>query len=312
MSFFSLGSLGFAALLQAVALLMGPPAAPYEPTAVDRLSPREKAALVVVSGFPAPRGAAGVLVQTWSRGLRPPRAAVVFVDQEGGSASTFDSLPPGAPASSFTAQTDAFRAGRETARALRKAGVHVDLAPVLDAPGGPLGSRHFRSPALALAFARGLAAGGAGACPKHFPGLGTASVSTDEHPHVKARLRRAELRVFRRAIAAGVPCVMVGHAEYRELGPLRASFNRSAYGLLRRAGFEGVAITDSLSVFGSAWAVRAGRLAIRAGADLLLYTKGADARRVVRSLVPLARRGLLDERVDRVLRLLNSFNLPRH
>jgi beta-N-acetylhexosaminidase len=304
--------LGFAALLQAVAALMGPPAAPSAPTAVERLSPQQKAALVVVSGFPAPKGAAGVLVQTWSRGLRLPRNALVFVDQEGGLASTFDSLPPGGPAASFTARPVAFHAGRETGRALRKAGVHIDLAPVLDAAAGPLGSRHFRSPELALAFARGLAGGRAGACPKHFPGLGTASVSTDEHPHVRARLRRAELHVFRRAIAAGVPCVMVGHAEYRELGPLRASFNRSAYRLLRRAGFEGVAITDSLSVFGSAWAVRAGRLAVRAGADLLLYTNGADARRVVRSLIPLARRGRLDARVERVLRLLNSFDLRRH
>jgi beta-N-acetylhexosaminidase len=189
--------------------------------------------------------------------------------------------------------------------------VHVDLAPVLDLPDGPLGSRHFRSPAPGLAFARGLSAAGAAACPKHFPGLGTAGISTDERPHVKARLRRAELRVFRRAIDAGVPCVMVGHAEYPELGRLRASFNRSAYRLLRRSGFEGVAITDSLSVFGSDWAVRAGHLAVRAGADLLLYTKGADARRVVESLVPLARRGLLDERVARVLRFLHSYDLRR-
>jgi beta-glucosidase-like glycosyl hydrolase len=105
---------------------------------------------------------------------------------------------------------------------------------------------------------------------------------------------------------------MVGHAEYRELGRLRASFNRSAYRLLRRSGFEGVEITDSLSVFGSAWAMRAGHLAIRAGADLLLYTSGADARRVVKSLVPLARRGLLDERVARVLRFLDSYGLRRH
>lgn len=303
--------MGFGALLQAVAAFLGPPAAPPAPAPLAGLTPREKAALVVVSGYPAPKGAAGVLVQTWSRDVRPPRNALVFVDQEGGIASTFDSLPPGRSAASFTSPGEAFRSGRETGKALRDTGVHVDLAPVFDLPSGPLGSRHFRSPSLGLAFARGLEAGGAGACPKHFPGLGSASVSTDEHPHVKARLSRSELRVFRRAIRAGVPCVMVGHAEYRELGPLRASFNRSAYKLLRRAGFEGVAITDSLSVFGSAWAVRAGRLAIRAGADLLLYTKGADARRVVESLVPLARRGALDERVERVLRVLDSFGLRR-
>ena len=284
---------------------------PPDQTYVDSLTPREKAALVVVSGFPVPEGAAGVLVQSWSSGERRPRKTLVFVDQEGGLASTFDGLPPGRTASSFTTAREAFRSGRETGRALLKAGVHVDLAPVLDLPDGPLGSRHFRSPAAGLAFARGLSAAGAAACPKHFPGLGTAAISTDQRPHVKARLRRAELGVFRRAIDAGVPCVMVGHAEYPELGRLRASFNRSAYRLLRRSGFEGVAITDSLSVFGSDWAVRAGQLAIRAGADLLLYTKGADARRVVDSLVPLARRGLLDDRVSRVLRFLDSYGLRR-
>jgi beta-N-acetylhexosaminidase len=279
---------------------------------LDRLSPREKAALVVVSGFPVPEGAAGVLVQSWSRSEHRPRNALVFVDQEGGLASIFDALPPGRPASSFANAREAFRSGRETGRALLKARVQVDLAPVLDSADGPLGSRHFRSPAVGLAFARGLSDAGAAACPKHFPGLGTAAISTDERPHVKARLRRAELRVFRRAIEGGAPCVMVGHAEYPELGRLRASFNRSAYRLLRRGGFEGVAITDSLSVFGSDWAVRAGHLAIRAGADLLLYTNGADARRVVESLVPLARRGLLDERVARVLRFLDSYDLRRH
>jgi beta-N-acetylhexosaminidase len=279
---------------------------------LDRLSPREKAALVVVSGFPVPEGAAGLLVQSWSRSEHRPRNALVFVDQEGGLASTFDALPPGRPASSFANAREAFRSGRETGRALLKAGVQVDLAPVLDSADGPLGSRHFRSPAVGLAFARGLSDAGAAACPKHFPGLGTAAISTDERPHVKARLRRAELRVFRRAIEGGAPCVMVGHAEYPELGRLRASFNRSAYRLLRRGGFEGVAITDSLSVFGSDWVVRAGHLAIRAGADLLLYTNGADARRVVESLVPLARRGLLDERVARVLRFLDSYDLRRH
>ena len=56
----------------------------------------------------------------------------------------------------------------------------------------------------------------------------------------------------------------------------------------------------------------AGQVAIRAGADLLLYTNGSDARRVVASLVPLARRGLLDERVARVLRFLDSYGLRRH
>jgi beta-glucosidase-like glycosyl hydrolase len=70
---------------------------------------------------------------------------------------------------------------------------------------------------------------------------------------------------------------MVGHAFYARLGHLRASFNPRAYRLLRKWGFEGVAITDSASVFGSREAVPSALKAVRAGADLVLFTSGRDA-----------------------------------
>jgi beta-N-acetylhexosaminidase len=301
---------GLAALLQAVTALAatgGHQAPPPGP--LSSLSPRQKAALVVVSGLPAPRGVAGVIVQEWSRDARRPPDALVFADQEGGSASAFDGLPPGRAAAAVGSRRQAFLAGRETGRALRKTGVAVDLAPVLDLRGGPLGSRHFAAPAFGVAFARGLAAGGTAACVKHFPGLGTAPVSTDESPHVHARLRPSELAAFRRAIRAGAKCVMVGHAFYERLGQRRASFSRAAYRLLRGQGFDGVAITDSVSVFGSDYSVSSARLAVTAGADLVLLTSGRDARRVVEALVPLAHKGLLDEHVERVLALRRSLGL---
>jgi len=298
--------LGFAALFQAFAALIG---LPGSPPALPVLTPRQKAALVVVSGLPAPKGVAGVIVQEFNRREPRPSSALVFVDQEGGTSSTFERLPPGRSAASFGRGREAFRAGRATGRALRKAGVDVDLAPVIDLRGGPLGSRHFTRPRLAIAFARGLDASGAGACTKHFPGLGTAPVSTDESPHVHAHLVPNELAGFREAMKAGIPCVMVGHAFYPRFGARRASFNQGAYRLLRSSGFEGVAITDSLSVFGSRYAVFGALSASRAGADLLLFTNGPDAGRAIRALVPLARRGLLDEHVARVLRLRRSLGL---
>ena len=43
--------------------------------------------------------------------------------------------------------------------------------------------------------------------------------------------------------------------------------------------------------------------AVRAGADIVLFTSPAHARRAVRALLPLARRGELDEHVARILRL---------
>ena len=175
-------------------------------------------------------------------------------------------------------------AGRETGRALRATGVHVDLAPVLDAPSGPLGSRHFRTPELGVAFGRGLADGGAGACAKHFPGLGSTPVSTDDRPRVHGRLLPAELRAFRASVRAGIPCVMVGHAFYPELGTFRASLEPATYRLLRRMGFRGVAITDSMNIVAAPppyWPTRA----IRAGADMLLYTSPELARRASSGLV---------------------------
>jgi beta-N-acetylhexosaminidase len=265
------------------------------------LTPQQKAALVVVSGLPAPPGVAGVIVQGYDRDAARPSDALVFVDQEGGKVKTFPRLPPRSSARAVRSKAEAFESGAATGRALRRTSVDVDLAPVLDLPDGPLGSRQFRSPPFGVAFARGLAAGGAGSCVKHFPGLGSLRFSTDEHPYVVGQVRDADLAPYRAAVEAGVPCVMVGHGVYPALGPRRAALEPGAYRLLRDLGFEGVAITDSLDVVrghAQEWAVAAAR----AGADLLLFTSGRDAARAIRVLLPLARGGELDAHVARVLR----------
>jgi beta-N-acetylhexosaminidase len=306
---FLLALLGLAGLGGSSAESDSAPAAAPDP--VSRLTPREKAALVVVSGLPAPRGVGGVLVQRSTLDAPRPKGALVFVDQEGGEVRAFGSLPPATPASAYSTKREAAAAGRATGRALAAAGVDVDLAPALDAASGPLGARHFDRPALALSFARGLAHGGTAPCVKHFPGLGTAAVSTDERPDVRARLTGFEQRAFRAAVRAGVPCVMVGHAFYEGLGGRRASFSRRAYRLLRTTGFDGVAITDSVSVFGSRYATSSAVLSVSAGADLVLYTNGPDARRAIRRLLPLARAGALDQNVRRVLRFRRELGLQR-
>jgi beta-N-acetylhexosaminidase len=266
------------------------------------LSPQQKAALLVVSGLPAPAGVGGVLVQRWTVDASRPPGALVFADQEGGTVKAFPSLPPRTSAAAVPSAGGAYRSGVATARALRRAGVDVDLAPVLDLPDGPLGTRQFRSPSYGVAFAEGLEAGGAASCAKHFPGLGPLPYSTDARPSVHGVLRDRDLAPYREAIEAQVPCVMVGHGIYANVGPHRAVIEPAAYSLLRGLGFGGVAITDSLDVVGSAyaraWAVRA----VRAGADMILFTKGADAAYAMRALLPLARSGDLDDHVLRVVR----------
>ena len=272
------------------------------------LTPQQKAALVVVSGLPAPAGVGGVLVRSWDRNAPRPPGTLVFVDQEGGDVRAFGELPPRQSARRIRSKAEAFTVGRDTGTALRRQGAHVDLAPVLDLPDGPLGARQYRSPFFGVAFARGLAAGGAAACAKHFPGLGTLAFSTDNRPYVRGHVRAVDLSPYRAAVEADVPCVMVGHGVYPSLGPHRAVLEAATYRLLRDdLGFTGITITDSLSVVrgrAATWAVGAAR----AGADMLLFTSAADARRAIRALLPLARQGVLDGRVARVLRFRSAFD----
>jgi beta-N-acetylhexosaminidase len=276
--------------------------------AVLALTPHQKAALVVVSGLPAPAGAGGVIVQRSDHNAPYPPGALVFVDQEGGAVRAFPELPPALSAQDIHSKAEAYAAGRSTGLALRRTGVQVDLAPVLDLPDGPLGARQFRSPFFGVAFARGLAAGGAGACAKHFPGLGTLAVSTDKRPYVRGHVRDADLAPYRAAVEAQVPCVMIGHGVYPTLGPRRAVLEPATYHLLRQTlGFRGITITDSLSVVhgrAATWAPAAAR----AGADLLLFNDPRDAARAITALVPLARAGALDAHVARVLRLKAAFD----
>jgi beta-N-acetylhexosaminidase len=249
--------------------------------AVDQapLTPQQKAALVVVT-TERPRVFSGA-------------ARIRFADQEGGLVQ----IVGGAAASTFTSAAQALVAGRSTRRALRAQGVDVALGPVFDTNDGPLGSRQFRSSTFADAFARGL---GDAACAKHFPGLGSTTISTDERPHVDGVVRAKDLAPYRRAIRAGLRCVMVGHAFYGTR--YRASLEPSTYRRLRELGFGGIAITDSLSLVRDAPVERWAPQAIRAGADMVLFTSPAHARRAIRALVPLARRGELDAHVARILR----------
>lgn len=275
---------------------------------VAELAPREKAALLVVSSPPAPVGVAGVLLHPWEVDERVPADALVMVDQEGGSVRAYPHLPPARAAASYTSTGAARRAGRATGRALRGVGVDVDLAPVVDSPDGPLGSRQFQRAAFAVAFARGLADGGLASCAKHFPGLGSTSISTDSGVPVHGVVRAKELAGFRAAIDAGVPCMMVNHAIYRRFGSRPASLEPGAYALLRQQGFSGVAITDELGVLSRiAGPGSLARQAVLAGADLVLFSSAASARRAVDALVPLARRGVLDGHVSRVLRFRQRY-----
>jgi beta-N-acetylhexosaminidase len=218
---------------------------------------------------------------------------LIMVDQEGGPIRRLTDAPPrrSAPALAATGRAATVRnAGRATGRALREAGVNVDLAPIADIarPGSALdreergfGSRPASAASYAAAFAAGLRDGGVHATAKHFPGFGASMVNTDATPAritlSSATLRRVDRPAFRAVAAAGAQLLMLANAIYPALDPrwpATLSHDIVTREARDRLGFGGVIVTDDLEATALASFGGPGPLAVRsarAGADLLLF-----------------------------------------
>lgn len=216
-------------------------------------------------------------------------------DTEGGPvsrlANVLGTLPSARQMAAEWSTAQVQTAMRARGTALRALGITMDLAPVLDtaSPTDPVADEDQRSfsatPGVAadygVAYAAGLRAAGVVAVGKHFPGLGHASANTDTGPATDPPLpdlRTDDLVPFERAVAAGLPVVMVGHPIVPGLtGGLPASLSPATYTLLRTTlHFAGVAMTDSLSAGAVADAgyaqPQAAVTALEAGADMAMVT----------------------------------------
>jgi len=236
-------------------------------------------------------------------GGNPP--LLIATDQEGGLVKRLPGPPDLAPAAMGSAGK-ARAEGAATGAYLRRLGIDVDLAPVLDTPYGPaswLGTRAFsRDPrvnaSLGPAFIAGLQSARVGATAKHFPGLGTARTTTDTSEVVlstSARALEARLLPFRAAIEGGVDLVMVSNAGYSSLDSTGAPAVISrpiVAGLLRgRLGFHGVVISDALEAPGPSSQPTTPLTASAIGVDVLLYTSEAGSEAAYSKLVAAARSG---------------------
>lgn len=243
-------------------------------------------------------------------GGNPP--LLIAVDQEGGAVKRFVGAPPRwTPAQLVGTRQPAraLEAGRETGRFLKSVGVNWNLAPVVDVPTSRQAfilkqGRSFSDNAstvtrFAGAFARGLQRSGVAADAKHFPGVGSLHIDTDFRLSRVVRSVSAEqqaLLPYRTLIADGLDTVMLATAVFPEYDAKRpAALSPNVIdGLLRRQlGFTGVTITDSLNCPTGYSPQRAGVLAARAGADVLLYTDGAPG--VLNDLLSAASLGTLTE-----------------
>jgi beta-N-acetylhexosaminidase len=214
-------------------------------------------------------------------GGNPP--LLVMIDQEGGSVKRL----PGPPAKAAAAMSadDAEAEGEATGSYLADLGINVDLAPVADVrhPGSFLGSRTFGSDAdevasLACAFAAGLRSQGIAATLKHFPGLGRATVNTDEAPatvDASAEELRADYAPYEKCAGEPRTLVMVDSAVYPQLtGGDPAVMSPDVYKReLPRVGADGVTISDDLETPAIQNETTPARRSIAAGLDLLLYAR---------------------------------------
>jgi beta-N-acetylhexosaminidase len=226
---------------------------------------------------------------------------LIALDQEGWPVVRLDGIATTFPSQMAIAATNdpdlARQAGQATAQELGALGVNMNLAPVLDVNTNPdnpvIGLRSFGSdPALAaqfgVAMAQGLQDSGLLATGKHFPGHG--STWQDSHlvlPRIDkslAELHALELKPFQAAIQSGIGAIMAGHLLVPAIDPdYPASLSPAALDDLLRGelGFQGLIATDSMTMqaltqnYGE---LEAARLAVQAGANLLMYGNdpGAD------------------------------------
>ncbi len=242
------------------------------------------------------------------------------IDQEGGPFNSYRSedavLFPGQMALAATLDPAlAERVGEATGLELASLGVNLVFGPVADVNSNPdnpiIGIRSFGAEpetvaAFALAYARGLEAGGVAAVAKHFPGHGDTSL--DSHldlPTVGAELARLEaleLVPFKALIEAGIPGVMSAHVVFPALDEeVPATLSSPVLsGLLREnLGFSGLVVTDFMDMAAIAKNYGAGEAAVRsvlAGADLVLLGPDLERQReVYAALQEALRSGRLSE-----------------
>ncbi len=238
-------------------------------------------------------------------------APLIGIDQEGGQlmAVTHGTTElPGNMALGATRSPElAEQAGRVLARELLAMGINLNFAPSVDVnvnPANPVvgirsfGARPELVATLGAAMIRGIQDEGVIATAKHFPGHG--DTSSDSHhdlsvlAHPRERMDAVELVPFRAAIQAGVQAIMSAHVLFTTLdSDYPATLSRAIlHEFLRiELGFEGLVITDAMDMAPVAryGAVESARLALQAGADLVLLAHQPDQFEIAHQLRQLAR-----------------------
>jgi beta-N-acetylhexosaminidase len=224
--------------------------------------------------------------------------APVLIDQEGGRVQRFGpphwpKYPSGrayarlAANDPLTGRAIARLGARLIAEDLRKLGINVDCAPVLDTPvkgaHDIIGDRAYGETlesiaSLGRAFAEGLMAGGVLPVIKHIPGHGRATA--DSHlalPVVDEPIEALEADFAPFRILSDMPMAMTAHVVYSAIDPKRpATTSKDAITLIREdLGFGGLIMSDDLSMKALKGDFKSrARRSLKAGCDVVLHCNG--------------------------------------
>jgi len=179
-------------------------------------------------------------------------------------------IPPLMALAASNYLTNAYDVGKIVANEGRSVGVHWNLSPVIDVNNNPdnpiINTRAFSDDPktvtdFAIAYIKGLRAGGMLSTVKHFPGHG--DTQTDSHrslatiPSDSSRLWSIELAPYKDVIEAGVDAVMISHLIAPDFQPnsnTPATLSKFwIQDILRgKLGFTGAIVTDAMDMGGVA------------------------------------------------------------
>jgi beta-N-acetylhexosaminidase len=217
---------------------------------------------------------------------------LIATDQEGGLVNRLKSIIGPVPSALQVGNTDnpetARKRGIQDGQELRKLGINVDLAPVVDVHSAPqtviitrmFGTTAQKVTTFASAYLDGLQSQGVVGCLKHWPGLGASPVDPHDALPVITRsqqeLNEIDFAPYRALISQGnVNMIMSTHeliTAYDDHMPSSLSPILINQVLRHDLGYQGVVITDGLYMGALArWTIaQAAVLALIAGNDLLL------------------------------------------
>lgn len=223
----------------------------------------------------------------------------VMIDQEGGRVNRItEDFPIFQSNLSYGEKKDkngVRKAYSQTARELKKLGINVNLAPVVDVLTNPsnkvISDRSFGSDPLLVAELSRIAVQaikeeGILACAKHFPGIG--DISDDPHSRLpfnhnsRERFEKIDFLPFKTAISCEVDFIMSTHVISTGLDPkFPATLSKKICSdiLRRELNFKGVMISDDMQMKGmrnNFPLEDACYQAFEAGHDMILISENLD------------------------------------